>query len=210
VQLLPLVGQRSQVEQAIVRSEDFSVQLTEFQGKHESLKGRLKQLEQTIGTHGSQILKLLENGVEKWPEVQNDIAMLKSDKVSFVRDIACCKKEVAELRETSTRTWREIAGLHQDNAQFSAISRGRGPGQTGGYGSAYMQQSVSNPNPNSVRPDSKESSRSREYKKQSTGSRFNASDSTFDEGASSAQNSTFETPPHHRGSNAGKRAGTLG
>lgn len=97
--------------------------LADADERHNALVERLQMLQDASGTHGSQILRLFDLGVEKWPEIKNDMGKVKADSINVVRDVSTLKKEVADLRETSTRTWREIAGLHQDNAQLSSLQR---------------------------------------------------------------------------------------
>ena len=50
--------------------------------------------DQPQGTHGSQILRLLDMGVDKWPEIKNDMVKIKADSTNLVRDVTSIKKEV--------------------------------------------------------------------------------------------------------------------
>jgi len=138
VQLLPLVSQRSEVEDSVHQQRDLQARMSHAEETARELADRTKELQDITGTHGSQILRLLDMGVDKWPEIKNDMVKIKADSTNLVRDVTSIKKEVADLRETSTRTWREIAGLHQDNAAFSSMARhAGGGGRVGGPGSGH-------------------------------------------------------------------------
>lgn len=128
VQLLPLVSQRNEVEDSVLQQRDLQARMSQAEETAREMNERSKELQEITGTHGSQILRLLDMGVDKWPEIKNDMVKIKADSTNLVRDVTAIKKEVADLRETSTRTWREIAGLHQDNAAFSSMARHAGGG----------------------------------------------------------------------------------
>jgi len=110
------------------QQRDLQARMSHAEETARELADRTKELQDITGTHGSQILRLLDMGVDKWPEIKNDMVKIKADSTNLVRDVTSIKKEVADLRETSTRTWREIAGLHQDNAAFSSMARHAGGG----------------------------------------------------------------------------------
>jgi predicted nuclease with TOPRIM domain len=122
-QLLPLITQRTQVDEAISRSLEACSKLKDMENIKKTYEEVLNDVQETMATHGSQILRLIDLGIEKWPDIREDVVRIKSESHALQNDVLHLKKEVVDLRETSTRTWRELAGLHQDTAQFASFTR---------------------------------------------------------------------------------------
>jgi hypothetical protein len=124
-QLLPVVARQPQIEEFMSRSIKTEKDLQNSDDRLAMLNERLLDFKETQATHGTQLLRMMENETltQAWPEMREDVRGLKDIYSAHANDVSTLKMEVADLREMCTRQWREIAGLHQDTAQFASMAR---------------------------------------------------------------------------------------